>query len=144
MYPRANARYTRCGPGSASSQLAIGNGSDQPPPFARSTQLELLLHRRVRRIVVEDALGVVGLAKGGPTDVLAHFDVKVAAEEVEVAHVECLLHLRLEHLHLLLFNASDDEVDVDVEQCVPCPASTPPPRVRLKPIFLSVALSLMF
>ena len=55
------------------------------------------------------------LAKGDPASVLAHFDVEVEAEESEVAHVKCLLHLRLEHLHLLLFSAGDDEV-IDVDQ----------------------------
>ena len=57
------------------------------------------------------------LVEGDLASVLAHFDTKVEAEEAEVAHVECLLHLRLEHLHLLFFSDDDDEVvDVDANQ----------------------------
>ena len=55
-------------------------------------------------------LFVVGLVEGDSTGVLAHFDAEVETKEAEVAHVERLLHLCLEHLHLLLFNASDAEV----------------------------------
>ena len=90
---------------------------------ALPTQLVLLLHRGVGRIAachaaeLEDALGIVGLTEGDPGGVLAHFDVEVEAEEAKVAYVERLLHLRLEHLHLLLFSAGDDEViDVDANQ----------------------------
>jgi hypothetical protein len=89
---------------------------------ALQTQLELLLHRGVGQIAachaaeLEDVLGVVGLAEGDPAGVLAHCDTEVEAEEAEVAHVKRLLHLRLEHLHLLLFSADDDEVvDVDAD-----------------------------
>jgi hypothetical protein len=90
---------------------------------ALPTQLELLLHRGVGRIAachaaeLEDALGIVGLAEGDPAGVLALFDAEVEAEEAEVADVERLLHLCLEHLHLLLFSTGDDEVvDVDADQ----------------------------
>jgi hypothetical protein len=62
---------------------------------------------------LEGALGVVGLVEG----ILVHFDAEVEAEEAEVAHVECLLHLRLECLHSSFFSASDDEaVDVDADE----------------------------
>ena len=49
----------------------------------------------------------MGSAKGDP----------VEAEEADVAHVEHLLHLCLEHLHLLLVGAGDDKVvDIDADQ----------------------------
>ena len=90
---------------------------------ALPTQLELLLHRGVGRIAachatkLEDALGIVGLLEGDPAGILAHFNAEVEVEEAEVTHVKCLLHLCLEHLHLLLFSASDDEiVDVDADR----------------------------
>ena len=58
----------------------------------------------------------MGLVEGDPSGILAHFNAEVEAEEAKVAHVERLLHLCLEHLHLLLFSASDDEViDVDAD-----------------------------
>ena len=108
----------------------LAQAPDQPPVMgwidllrrALPTQLELLLHWGVGRIAachateLEDALGIVGLAEGDPSGILAHFDAELEVEEAEVAHVECLLHLRLEHLHLLLFSADDDKVvDVDVD-----------------------------
>jgi hypothetical protein len=65
---------------------------------------------------LEDALGVVGLAEGDPACVLAYFDTEVEAEEAEVIHVEHLLHLRLEHLHLLFSIGDDEVVDVDADQ----------------------------
>ena len=66
---------------------------------------------------LKDALGVVGLAEGDPGGVLAHFNAEVEAEEAKVIHVEHLLHLCLEHLHLLLFSIGDDEIiDVDTDQ----------------------------
>jgi len=77
----------------------VAQAPDQPPVMgwidllrrALLTQLELLLHRGVGRIAachaaeLEDALGVVGLAEGDHTGVLAHFDTEVEAEEAEVA-----------------------------------------------------------
>jgi hypothetical protein len=45
-----------------------------------------------------------------------HCDTEVEAEEAKDAHVEHLLHLRLERLHLLLLSAGDDEVvNVDAD-----------------------------
>ena len=98
---------------------------------------------------LEDTLGVVGLVEGDPGGILTHFDAEVEAEEVDIAHVECLLHPCLEHLHLLLFSAGDDEiVDVDANSRTLCLL----PRwytatscaLCLKPIFLSVASSFAF
>ena len=76
----------------------LAQAPDQPPVMgwidllrrALSTQLKLLLHRGVGRIIachateLEDALGIVGLAEGDPGGVLVHFDAEVEAEEAEV------------------------------------------------------------
>jgi hypothetical protein len=70
----------------------------EPEPF---------LHRGVSSVVashaakLEDALGVVSLTEGDAAGILAHFDAEIETEEAEVTHVEHLLHLRLERLHLL-------------------------------------------
>ena len=66
------------------------------------------------------------LAKRDAAGVLVHFDAEVEAQQPEVAHVEPLLHGRLELLHLPCIWAGDDEVvDVDPDQLDRAPAALP-------------------
>ena len=57
---------------------------------------------------------------------LVHLNAEVEAQEPEIAHVESLLHGRLELLHLLRISAGDDEVvDVDPNQQDRAPTAPP-------------------
>ena len=56
---------------------------------------------------------------------LAHLNAEVEAQEPEIAHVESLLHGRLELLHLRISAGDDEVVDVDPNQQDRAPTAPP-------------------